>query len=355
MNQYQYKLLINIVITFTLKTQTTSLPLHENTMEKFDRIYALHGLLKSRKLAVPLTTIMDELECARSTAKRIIHYMRLYLDAPIEWDRENNRYYYDKDKESPHPYELPGLWFNTSELLALLTSHALLERVDPGIYGQQLKPLRQRIENLLENTGESSKEVTKRIRILAIANRHYDNTVFRHVASAVLQRKQLSMTYLGRQTQGASQREVSPQRLVYYRNNWYLDAWCHLRNEYRTFALERIEHATALKQKAKHISEKELDDYFTSAFGIYSGKTKHTAVLHFTPERARWVAEEQWHPQQESRWLDNGDYELRLPYGNPTELIMDILKYGTDVEVISPASLRNTIKKRIQCMTQLYQ
>jgi len=324
-------------------------------MEKFDRIYALHGLLKSRKQAVPLTTIMDELECAQSTAKRIIQYMRLYLDAPIEYNRQQNVYYYNKNKESEHPYELPGLWFNTSELLALLTSHTLLERVDPGIYGQQLKPLRQRIENLLENTGESSQEVTKRIRILAIASRHYDNTVFRHVASAVLQRKQLSITYEGRQTQGASQRDVSPQRLVYYRNNWYLDAWCHLRTEFRTFALERIKHASVLKQKAKHISEDELNNYFTGAFGIFSGKAKHTAVLHFTPERARWVAEEQWHPQQQSNWLENGYYELRLPYGNPTELIMDILKYGTDVEVIAPASLRNTVKRTIYSMTQLYQ
>jgi predicted DNA-binding transcriptional regulator YafY len=299
--------------------------------------------------------IMEELECSKASVTRLIGKMRLYLAAPIAYDRQANGYYYDHSQYGQHPYELPGLWFNSSELHALLTAQTLLERVDPGIYSQQLNPLRQRIEALLEKTGRSSDEIAQRIRILSIANRQHDNTLFRHISSAVLQRQQLKLSYHGRQNTETSARTISPQRLIYYRNNWYLDAWCHLRNEFRTFAVERIAHASVLEQTAKHISEDELNDYFTSAFGIFSGKATHTAVLHFTPERARWVAEEQWHPQQQSRWLDNGDYELQLPYGNPSELIMDILKYGSDVEVIQPASLRNAVKRRIQCMAEIYQ
>jgi predicted DNA-binding transcriptional regulator YafY len=109
-----------------------------------------------------------------------------------------------------------------------------------------------------------------------------------------------------------------------------------------------------LDKPAKAISEQALDDYFAGAFGIFSGKATETAVLHFTPERARWVAEEEWHPAQQSCWLDDGRYELRIPYGNPTELIMDILKYGTDVEVVAPESLRAVIKQRIDSMAEIY-
>ena len=323
-------------------------------MERFDRFYALHGLLSSHQRPTPLKRIMEELECAKASATRLIGKMRLHLDAPIEYDRQANGYYYDLSQCGDHPYELPGLWFSTAELHALLTSHTLLERVDPGIYSQQLNPLRQRIEAILQKTGEPTTEISKRIRILSIANRQHNNHIFRHISSAVLQRQQLNISYRGRQNTEASHRTLSQQRLIYYRNNWYLDAWCHLRNEFRTFAVERIEHASTLKQKAKHIGEDELDNTFTAAFGIFSGPATHTAVLRFTPERARWVAEEQWHPQQKSSWLENGDYELQLPYGNPTELIMDILKYGTDVEVIKPASLRSAVKKRIADMMQIY-
>ncbi len=323
-------------------------------MEQIDRIYALDSLLKNSRYPVSRERIMAELECAKSTMTRIIGKMRLHFDAPIDYDRKHNGYYYN-NSNSEHPFELPGLWFNTSELHALLTTQALLENVDAGIYSQQLLPLKKRIESLLEKTGEKHQDISQRIRILAIAQRKFDNHIFRHVASAVLKKKQLSIHYAGRQQAGPTQRTVSPLRLIHYRYNWYLDTWCHLRNEFRTFAVERISHATITKKKAREFSEDELNDYFASAFGIFSGKAKHTAILHFTPQRARWVAEEQWHPQQESRWLDNGYFELRIPYGNPTELIMDILKYGTDVEVIKPATLRNQVKRVIYSMTQLYQ
>jgi predicted DNA-binding transcriptional regulator YafY len=282
--------------------------------------------------------------------------MRDHLRAPIVYDHSHNGYYYDhsNDTKVEHAFQLPGLWFNTSELHALLTAQALLERVDPGLYSDQLRPLSTRIKTILENAGHGEDDNLQRIRILSLARRRFDNHVFRQVATAVLQRKRLHFQYTGRSDANVSQRNVSPQRLVHYRDNWYLDAWCHTKNGFRTFAIERIEHPLVLEKAAKSISEKALDDYFAGAFGIFSGKATETAVLHFTKERARWVAEEEWHPAQQSRWLDDGRYELRIPYGNPTELIMDMLKYGTDVEVVAPESLRQEIRQRIRKMAEIY-
>lgn len=322
-------------------------------MDKFDRIYALHNLLSTRRYPVAMSTITDELACNISTAKRIISYMRNFLDAPITYQREHNGYIYDQQGE--HPFQLPGLWFNTSELHALLTAQTLLQSVDPGLYSNQLKPLEKRIQNILEKAGHKDNESHHRIRILSLAKREFNNQIFRQLASATLERRQLHIHYDGRGSGATSERNISPQRLMHYRDNWYLDAWCHKQNDFRTFAVERIKQAKYLNSPARNISEARLNDYFTRAFGIFSGKAAHTAVLHFTPQRARWVAEEQWHPEQQDRWLDNGYYELRIPYGNPTELIMDILKYGTDVKVIKPDKLRKQVKRTIEEMADLYQ
>ena len=322
-------------------------------MDKFDRIYALHGLLANSRRPVPITTIMQQLECSKATAKRIIENMRLYLSAPLEYDRARNGYYYN-NQNSEHPFQLPGIWFNTSELHSLLTAQALLERVDPGLYSSQLRPLHGKIRDILRKAGHKDTESYRRIRILSLAKRKFDNHVFRQIATAVLERKQLHVIYNGRGDGKASKRIISPQRCVHYRDNWYLDAWCHSRDDFRTFAVERIEQARVLNQAAKHISEKELDSHFASAYGIFSGKATQTAVLRFSPQRARWVAEEEWHPQQQGHWREDGYYELHIPYGNPTELIMDILKHGADVEVIKPASLRRTVRQRIYNMAYLY-
>ena len=62
-------------------------------------------------------------------------------------------------------------------------------------------------------------------------------------------------------------------------------------------------------------------------------------MLVFTAERARWVADERWHPQQEGRWLEDGRYELRIPYREPRELVMDILRHGSGITVLAPGTL----------------
>ena len=124
--------------------------------------------------------------------------------------------------------------------------------------------------------------------------------------------------------------------IKYCRDNWYLDAWCHTRKALRSFAVERIHECHILKVPTKDIAEKILETHYAAAYGIFAGKPKHTAVLRFTAERARWVAEEQWHPQQQGTFLADGGYELRIPYADSRELVMDILKHGAEVEVIAP-------------------
>src|SRR4030067_2182248 len=71
------------------------------------------------------------------------------------------------------------------------------------------------------------------------------------VACALLQRNSLHISYHGRGNDETSSREISPQRLIHYRDNWYLDAWCHSRNALRSFAVERITAAKALPQRCR--------------------------------------------------------------------------------------------------------
>ena len=320
-------------------------------MDRFQRIFRLHQLLSARRHPVSLAAICAELECSRASANRIFKEMRLYFDAPIQYDRARNGYFYAK---SERPYELPGLWFSASELYALLSAQHFLSSVQPGLLGKQLAPLRDQIHRLLNQGSAPSAELTRRIRILAIGHRKADPKWFESIASAVLQRKRLFIIYVSRSRNEESERDVSPQRLTHYRDNWYLDAWCHSKNGLRSFALDCIRNAEIIDQAAQEIAEEQLDLHFASSYGIFAGIPCDTAVLRFSAERARWVAEEQWHPQQQSRFLDDGRYELSLPYSDPRELAMDILKYGPDVEVIAPDTLVNEIKGRLKDMNTIY-
>ena len=117
--------------------------------------------------------------------------------------------------------------------------------------------------------------------------------------------------------------------------------------------MDRVLKATVQDKLVKDIPDSKLDAHFATAYGIFAGKLKHKAILRFTPERARWVADEVWHPEQVGRVVDS-HYELTIPYSDPRELMLDFLKYGPDVKVIAPAALRREVAARLRTAANLY-
>ena len=322
-------------------------------MDRFTRIFELHKILSSRHTPISRRDLEEKLESNRSTIKRTIEEMRNFLGAPIIYDRAQNGYYYDR-QQGTHPYEIPGLWFSSSELYALITTQKLLSDIQPGLLDDSIKAFRQRIQTLLKHMGTESTELDRRVKILQTEARPTDIEDFRKLVTALIHRRQVKVIYHGRQRDQLTERMVSPQRLIYYRDNWYLDGWCHLRQGLRTFSLDRIKPTFIDDTKALEYSDKELDEHFTRTFGIYAGPATEAAHLIFGSEAAKWVADEHWHPQQQGRILPDGRYELKIPYGNPTELIREILKFGPDVEVIAPLSLRQQIIDRLQETVEQY-
>jgi predicted DNA-binding transcriptional regulator YafY len=101
-------------------------------------------------------------------------------------------------------------------------------------------------------------------------------------------------------------------------------------------------------------AEAELDAHYASSYGIFGGRANQVAVLLFTRERARWVAEEIWHPEQQGKRREDGSYELRIPYADPRELVMDILRHGPQVRVIEPQSLVEEVKSQLRGALERY-
>lgn len=323
-------------------------------MDRFERIYQLHTLLSGRRTPASNRFLQDKLECSESTIKRLVNLMRDHFDAPIIYDRKRNGYYYDTNTGA-HPYELPGLWFNADELWGLLTCHRLLRDISHGIFGEQIAQLQTRIEKLLALDSSSAERKLESVKILTMASRYKGHDpLFTKIATALFRNRQLRLVYQARSDGQISERTISPQHLIYYRDNWYIDAWCHSKNGLRTFALEKIVSATRTDKAASVNDRQQLDEHFTSAYGIFGGPARHLARLKFTPERARWIADEQWHPNQTGRWLEDGSYELCIPFGDHRELLMDILKHGSNVEIIEPEFLRQAAMREIRAMSEVY-
>jgi predicted DNA-binding transcriptional regulator YafY len=320
-------------------------------MDRYERILSLHRILKSARYPVTLKRLMDELGCSRATLYRDIAFLRDGLGAPIEGEGEGSFRYH---AEEAARFELPGLWLNSDELHALLAAHQLLDRTGPGVLSSAVAPLKSRIESLLAEQAGGKRWPVERVRVIASGGRQRDEVAFRLVASAVLERRTLGFDYLARSTNQPTHRTVSPQRLTHYRDNWYLDAWDHDREALRSFSVDRISHAKVGDATARDVPEAELDQHLASSYGIFSGAPKGIATLVFSPKAARWVADEHWHSKQEGRFLPDGRYELRVPYSNAKELLMDVLRYGADAQVAEPPALRAQARTLLQLALSAY-
>jgi predicted DNA-binding transcriptional regulator YafY len=323
-------------------------------MNQTERFYKIDQLITERKV-VSFQSLLEELEISRATLRRDLEFMRSRLNAPIVYDRDANGYRFDGGPQVGDKYELPGLWFSPAEIHALLTMQHLLTGLDSGgILTPHIQPLMARLNALLGTADNSAEEVKNRVAVIGLGRRQVPLDCFERVGSALIGRKRLRIRYLSKGKGELTERVVSPQRLVHYRENWYLDAWCHLRDELRNFALDSIQSAESVDAATKEVSRRSMDEVLGPGYGIFSGKKVQWAKLAFTPERARWVAKEQWHPEQKSSVDASGRYVLELPYSDHRELMMDILKYGNEVEVLAPASLRQRIRDEIAIMVKQY-
>lgn len=322
-------------------------------MTQTARVYKIELLIRNRG-HVSFQTLLDELEVSPATLKRDLAYLRDRLGAPIEYDRFVNGYRL-ADGWRGEKHELPGLWFSERELYALLMAHQLLgELDDDGVISRHLQPLLDRVHQMLAGGEAEAGALLRRVRIISPAKRPVPSQFFESVGEALSRRRRLHMRYLTRGRGKVGEREVSPQRLVHHRNTWYLDAWCHSRERLLRFALDAIESATVLETQSKELPLDQVEAEMDAGYGIYAGGHRRWATLVFAAQAAAWVGKELWHPEQQARWLPDGRYELRVPYTEETEIVMDILRHGEQVRVTAPASLVEAVAARLAAAAALY-
>lgn len=320
-------------------------------MDRSERFYRIEALIKSRG-CVDFATLRAELEVSPATLKRDIQYLRDRLDAPIVWDVLDRGYKLQTAAgRGPVQHELPGVWFSEREIHALLTMHQLIQELDEGgLLSRHLQPLLEKLQGMLGSDDKQAQALMRRVRIISAGRRPVPSKWFELFGDALVRRRRVHMRYQTRGRQAITQRDVSPQRLVHYRNTWYLDAWCHRSEGWRRFALDAMEQARLLDTPAQAADLATLEAELDRGYGIFAAGAGQMlqAKLVFSAEAAPWVSREEWHPAQRSRWLEDGRWELVLPYGEATELLMDLLRHAGQVQVLEPPALREAFAQRLR-------
>jgi predicted DNA-binding transcriptional regulator YafY len=321
-------------------------------MNRTERFYLIDQMLTERRV-VSRQDLSDQLGVSWATLKRDLAYLKERFNAPIIFDRDLGGYRFDAPGIGPK-YELPGLWFNADEAYALLAMHQMLSELEPGLLTPHVAPLLSRLETIVGGDGTEFVDVSKKIRLARTGARRKNPEHFGVITKAILEQKQIHIRHFNRPHNEYTERELSPLRMVFYRSNWYLECWCHSRKALRRFSLDAIDSVKILSIAAKKISTKQIEDAFGGSYGIYGGKPTHIAVLRFSVHASRWVSNEEWHPDQVGEYDTEGRYIMKIPYADPTELMMDILRQGKHVEVLEPIELRNEVYREAEQILNNY-
>lgn len=326
-------------------------------MDRTERFYKIEHLIRSRG-CVNRSTLLGELGVSPATLKRDLEYLRDRMSAPIVYDTFDRGYKLMADPRDADQvnHQLPGVWFSEREIHALLTMHQLIQGLDEGgVLARHLQPLLEKLHGMLGANHRDADHLMRRIRIVSAARRPVPSRWFELFGDSLLRRRRVHMRYQTRGRGETTEREVSPQRLVHYRSTWYLDAWCHAKDKLLRFALDAVEAAEIQEaRRARDIALKTVQAELDGGYGIFAGSKPQWATLVFSASAAPWVRKEEWHPQQKTRELPDGSYEMKLPYTSETELVMDVLRHGGNVSVKAPASLAAAVVTQLQAGLRAY-
>lgn len=293
--------------------------------------------------------LAENFEITVKTAQRSIEYFRARLIAPLEYDFLKKGYHY-----TDPAFQLPVLQISQEELLALLISRKLITEASAGFLGDELARVSKRLGSLLAANlpGRAHPEEAFSFRWRNITPS--DPITFKVVTSALLQGRLLTFCYHASSAAKEVMRTVEPHHIVNYMGNWHLIAFCHLRNDWRDFLLGRMINCRIEDQEFMIRNRDEWQPFLQNTFGIYQNRSSFDVVLRFTPKRSLWVREEVWHEGQTEYFQEDGSLVRTIPVSHEAEIMMEVLKHGSQVQVLEPAWFREMVVKEIKTAIKNY-
>ena len=316
----------------------------------YERYHWFYGQIKARRYP-NARKLSEKFEISEKQAQRDVEFMRDRLDAPLVYDSNKKGYEFDDDG-----YVLPPIWFNEDELLGL----CLALRLSSTLPDRKLKDsLYDLLEKFLTyrflESAPSLADIKEKVSVKNVQYYKVNEIIFHQVMDSLFRSEPLKISYYTPHKHEKTKRVIRPLHLFCYMGSWHLIAFCTLKNELRDFALSRI---GAIEPTSRSIvlpiGLPPIKDYINKNFGLMIGQESVEICLRFTPEVADWVSEQVWYSGQQIYPNEDGSICLKFPVADFREIRREILKYGADLEVLSPLELRAEIEKEILRMSKVY-
>ena len=191
----------------------------------------------------------------------------------------------------------------------------------------------------------SKEKLQGRVSVEDIPSGHMHLT---EVMEAMTENLEVVMEYHKYTSEESETLTIWPYAVKEFAKRWYIIAYCKEREDIRVYGLDRVRGMEVTGKKFRMKSGFDVDELFATSFGIYlPGGKGQTITFRCSESEAKFLRDLPIHSSQEEIKKDGDNVIFSIFVCPDKNLIMEICKHGSRIEILSPAEVRESVKEAL--------
>ena len=175
------------------------------------------------------------------------------------------------------------------------------------------------------------------------------------IMEAMTEGVEIEIDYQKYTSENAETLTLRPYAVKEFAKRWYLIAFCIEREGLRVYGLDRVRGLRMTSRGFKMAKNFDVDELFATSFGIYlPGEKARTITFKVSEREARFLRDLPLHKSQEEIESKDGYVTFSIFVCPDRNMIMEFCRYGSRLEVISPADIRKEIAAELSSAADIY-
>lgn len=290
--------------------------------------------------------LMKELEVSRRTILRDIEELKIYYNAPIEYDYEHKGYYYTDET-----FFVKNVLISESEVVALAGILPLLERYDNTPLKETITKVYDTISQMLPNQVKVQSSLINGVKFISDPIPIIDQDVFKKIFEATKTHRTLSFKYRNlSSTEHTPHSNIEPYEIYCQKSDWYVVAFSHKYKKFNTYSLSRMKDIVILEEFSPD-PDYDKKVHIDPNFGIWNNDSPYQKIeLLFDKSINTYIIERTFHKNQTCRQNDDGTVYLSFESNQIQETLFWILSFSDAVTILNPPELKELYKENVKRM-----
>ena len=291
--------------------------------------------------------LMTELEVSRRTILRDIDELKIYYNAPIEYDRINKGYYY-----SDNTYFVKNMMLTESEVFAVTGILPLMERYNNTPLKNTINKVYETLSQMLPNQVEVQSSFTNDVEFIADPIPVIQEEVFNAVFKATKLHKIMKYDYRSISSTEYKPHELYPYKIYNQKGDWYILGYSPKHQKFATFTLARMKNIE-LGNDFKPDPDYKKKVHIDPNFGIWNNESKPQKIeLLFDKSINTYILERTWHKNQKCKQNSDETVYLSFESNQIQETLYWTLRFGAAVTILNPPELKAMYKDEVKKMAK---